>query len=424
MYEINNQKNRKINVLVPKLLEQSNKYKKTIQNRLKIDTIYTELEAKASREFNFFVKESINRYKGLKIGNNLDNLLSTSKRRCQKEARKILTDNFYINKELQKEKEEMKKKRAEKLYNKLRNTFDKIKKTEVNKADYLKEVISKINNKQKEDFSDELNNGKNLSFNEKFEKDSKALKITFNKDNKKVQTMFANYRGKLDNICNKSGEERRGLHKKLNIDLPKLSLINYIKYQPIKKKEVDEVEFQKAILRKILPFSKCCKNNNANTSAIIYKEKNKIKPNKRGKSLNDEAPKNQCSFMTQSFGKKKLGMFSRTQTTDYVLDSANKEFKSQNIFNKKRNKMENILGMSEIPKLDEYENIIKTYYNEIKAKRNQKSEKLYQKQRFASLTHYEKMNEKIDDEIYLLTKIEDNLYKNKNNSKNPTYQFS
>ena len=98
--------------LLPKLIQKSNGLSQEIKNRIKLNHIFSEFESKASNKFNFFIKESEKRYLGSKYGAKMEYILHSSKKRSNKEAYKILNDNFYLNQDLIKER----KKNAKKIY--------------------------------------------------------------------------------------------------------------------------------------------------------------------------------------------------------------------------------------------------------------------------------------------------------------------
>ena len=100
--------NSNYNKLVPQLIEQSNKLTKELKYRLKLNTFFSEFESKASNQFKFFIKESRTRYRGSRSGCNLDSLIASSRKKCLKEANKIINDNFYSNKDILHEKDKMK----------------------------------------------------------------------------------------------------------------------------------------------------------------------------------------------------------------------------------------------------------------------------------------------------------------------------
>ena len=128
--EQNQRKHKEINALVPKLLEQSKKYTKVFKDKKKIDNIFTEFEVKSSKEFRFFVRESLSRYKNMKLGNDLEKLMLISEKRRSNEVKKILTNSFFSDEGIKKEKENSKYYNSGKYYQNLQKTFKLLKESE------------------------------------------------------------------------------------------------------------------------------------------------------------------------------------------------------------------------------------------------------------------------------------------------------
>ena len=99
-----------------------------------------------------------------------------------------------------------------------------------------------------------------------------------------------------------------------------------------------------------------------------------------------------------------------------VYNSANKEFLLKNNFDKKRKRLELMLGMNNIPQLNTYDDILFKKFEIIKNKRHQKAKKINESQRLALLSARDKINIIIDNDMELLDKLEDKLYsKSKDN---------
>ena len=150
MKEIKNiNENKILNLLLPQAINQNNQIHKEIKQRIKLNKIFKEFDNKASNEFNYFIKESNNRYNNLKNGYSLKNLLLESKQKNIDEANKILQDPFYMNLNLEKEKQKMKKMGTKELSKDIIDTLSQIKKTK------------NMNNKDSSIEDEEINNIKN-----------------------------------------------------------------------------------------------------------------------------------------------------------------------------------------------------------------------------------------------------------------------
>ena len=101
-------------------------------------------------------------------------------------------------------------------------------------------------------------------------------------------------------------------------------------------------------------------------------------------------------------------------TLNVVYNSANKEFVLRNNFEKKRKKLELMLGLNEIPQLNTYDDILFKKFETIKNKRRAKARKINESQRLAILSRKEKVNMIIDNDMELLDKFENKLYSKTN----------
>ena len=156
---------------------------------------------------------------------------------------------------------------------------------------------------------------------------------------------------------------------------------------------------KKPNIRKLLPYSKLGKN-------IYTIKKNEESPSKENNS-------NNFPFITET-------NINNFKNQDYhniinvVFNTANNEFNLQNNFDSKRRKLENILGINEIPKISTYDDIACKKTLSIKNERHKKAKKLGESQKYEILSRKEKYNMVIDNDINLLDKLEGKFYKNIN----------
>ena len=97
-------------------------------------------------------------------------------------------------------------------------------------------------------------------------------------------------------------------------------------------------------------------------------------------------------------------------TNDVVYNTACKELTIKNYFDNKRRKLNELLGY-EVPDLSNYKNIIKKKFKEINKRRNLKNKEQLKCQKYETMTYYDKLNMRINNEITLLTEVEKNLLK-------------
>ena len=137
-----------------------------------------------------------------------------------------------------------------------------------------------------------------------------------------------------------------------------------------------------------------------------------IKINKKtdeNSSMNESSTKN-FPFITEA----NINIYRNhdyNNTLNVVFNSANNEFQLQNNFDNKRRKLDNILGINDIPQLEEYDDIASKKSERIKEDRHLKSKKLSDSQRFEILSRKEQFNMVIDNNMDLLNKLEDRIYK-------------
>ena len=96
--------------LIPVLINKVNKYSDKLKDRVKIDGIFNEIDLYASEGFKKFIKISDNRYKCIKSGIFLNDLLERQKNEYNELSDNILENHFYKNNEIEKELKKLYKK--------------------------------------------------------------------------------------------------------------------------------------------------------------------------------------------------------------------------------------------------------------------------------------------------------------------------
>ena len=403
--EENQRKHRQINLLIPKLLEQSKKFTKVFNNNKKIDNIFTEFEKKSSKHFKAFIKESSNRYKTMKIGNNLEKLINHSEKNRINEVKRVLTDNFFSDEGIKKEKEKSKFYNSGKQYDSLRMTFRLLKESESDTSKTINRNANNLKMKKIKSVSETKESMPDSSvIRDLLEKGITDLNGVFRKDQNRIVKMFDKYREDvktLQKIGEESQEKYAIVHKKLDISLPKLEMINYVHYEPPKNIDKDMETLQKRTLDKIIPFTH---------SNYNIKNKSQRKDNLKLQNAFKKLTNNKLSFIPINDNK------NLKNTNDIVYNTAYKELSVNNVLDEKRKRLNNILGY-DVPKLVNYKNIIKTKFNEIKKNRNKVNKDNIMYQKYASMTYFDKINMKINNELYQLTQIEKDLFEKRNKNK-------
>ena len=189
-------------------------------------------------------------------------------------------------------------------------------------------------------------------------------------------------------------------HKRVLFKLPNLKLINYKQYKPPKKKIITEEE-KKPDIRKLLPYSILSKN--FDYIKMLGEDSNSIK----------EVEKKNIPFITEPELKiHKIKDYNNT--LNVVYNSANNEFLLQNNLDNKRRKLEEMLGINDIPPLKNYDYLALKKSAKIKEERIKKMERLSAAQKFAILSRKAKLNRIIDNDMKLLDKFEKKFYKKEN----------
>jgi hypothetical protein len=405
-------KSKALNILIPRLITKSNNLTNELKSRMRLNKIFSEFENKASNNLNYFITASRKRYTGSKLGNDLDSIINKTRTKDLNKANNIINDKFYTDSNIETEREKMKFKSSSKIYKDIRDTFDKMKLSleskfgkNVNKQIQL--IIKGLDSKKPIDkniYNENSNEPKVINYNveQNVNKDKSAISNELDKEQNSIGNEVNKYLNTINNIntfrspANNSIAQSPSPLKKYNFDLPNIKLVNYRKYKFPKQNQTLEEE-KKPNIKKLLPYSN------------IYKLNKKYNKNKE--KNNDEKEYKNYPFITEP-------NYNYVKDPDYhytvnvVFNSANKEFNLQNDFDFKRKRLENILGINEIPQLNTYDDIAFKKSQTIKNERHKKAEKLSESQQFAALSRKMQINRVIDQDMNLLDKLENKIYKN------------
>jgi hypothetical protein len=347
----------------------------------------------------------------MKIGNNLEKLINHSEKNRINEVKRVLTDNFFSDEGIKKEKEKSKFYNSGKQYDSLRMTFRLLKESESDTSKTINRNANNLKMKKIKSVSETKESMPDSSvIRDLLEKGITDLNGVFRKDQNRIVKMFDKYREDvktLQKIGEESQEKYAIVHKKLDISLPKLEMINYVHYEPPKNIEKDMETLQKNTLDKIIPFTQ----SNYNFKSKSLKRKDNLKLQNIYKKLTN----NKFSFIpindNNSYLNKNL-----KNTNDIVYNTAYKELSMNDVLAEKRKRLNRMLGY-DVPKLENYKNIIKIKFNEIKKNRNKVNKDNLMYQKYASMTYFDKINMKINNELYQLTQIEKDLFEKRSENK-------
>ena len=192
--------------LIPELINHVNKYSDKIKDRVKIDGIFNEIDLYASNGFKKFIKLSDNRYKFIKSGISLNDLLERQKNEYKELSDDILENQFYMNNEIENESKKLYKKatikESKQLYRIRRDIINKNKNLSPSEIIKRKKYIKKRT-------KNNLIQENNLSKEEPTTKEKNSL-ININKeteDNHKFKKKFLSEIVEMDkNFLNKNIE--------------------------------------------------------------------------------------------------------------------------------------------------------------------------------------------------------------------------
>ena len=422
-----------INEMIPEAISNSTNYTKEFKKRMKLNGIFSEFENKASNELNFFIEESNRRYTKSKCGINLNTLIASTRKKCLNESMKILKDKFYTNSVIDEERNKMRYKGGQNIYKKLKHTMNIIrnpesKKKEINLDDLDIEDLdldeNEINEllKQYNSLNNINNNNSNIcntpNYKKRFDrknfmKDRNIISDVLKDEHSSIFKSIDNYKRNIVNLNTKYLENKKykidkqinaNLHKRINFDLPKLKLLNYEHYKIIPRDPYEDDEEKKVDIYKLLPYSKYGK------YCYSIHQKNDSLNKSKNKNNNDKT----LPYITEPNIPDNSHYYRNYHNTIFVVaDSANKELFVNKNFDKKREDVENFLGVNEIPSLKAYESIIHKKSNSIKQERRAKNDKISKRQNYLKLTSKQRMNVDIQRNLSLIKNIENNLFGNK-----------
>ena len=422
-----------INETIPQAITDSNLYRKEIKKRMKLNSIFSEFDTKAYHDLNFFIDESNWRYSKSKGGLNLNSLISGTRKKCLDESMKVLNDKFYTNKIIEEERNKMFYKNSDKLYKQVKNRINVIKNPEIKKKELKMAALTEegldefdnydINENNINEFIrknsnmnspyntlERKNSNGGINLKKNLHKDILKMNEVINTENNLIHKSLDNYKITLNKLKNKYEEAKKlkqgkepklNIHKKINIDFPKIKLLNYIHYDLYPKSDDDDEELRKINVRKLLPFTKYGKYYKSLNENLTMNESNK-----------DENKDKTLPYITEPIIPDNRHYYKNYQNTICVVhDSANKELFVDRNYEKKRDDVENILCIDNIPSLKVYDYIAHKGSEKIKEKRRKKNDRISHQQNYLKLTAKQKRNVDIDNNLQSIKDIEDTLFR-------------
>ena len=399
------------NILVPRLLDKTSLYANNLKDRIKIDWIFSEFDGSANMNFKKFIKLSEQRYKSVKSGTHLNNIIENQKQEIKELSSNILTSKFYNNNEIEKESKKLLKKMGvkenEDLFELRKDIISKtnsLTKFEIkNREKLLKNALKKRKRdnkplsylpKQENKVKNNLSNlqrkmslrynGNIININELNEKKNYFDDLMEN-DCTKLNKNFKDYLNHLKDI--KMKEPDASIPKKKS-NKEKYSYLNNFSPERIKflsyreddlnAKKPKKKEEPKVDIMKLMRYTK-------RGNQKWFKKKLKNKGYKQIQKYNKKQPELKPLFIptnttTKNFFKKKAKIGNIELTNSYnktasnffnnykntiktVLNEADKASHMNQNFDTKIKTMENFFNAKNLPKIEDYENIINhTHY--------------------------------------------------------------
>ena len=415
------------NTLVPKLLDKTSLYANNLKNRIKIDGIFSEFDDSANINFKKFIKLSEQRYKSVKSGTHLNNILENQDEEIKELSENILSNKFYNNNDIEKESKKLLKKMGIKenqdLFEIRKDIISKtnsLTKTEIkNREKLLKNALKKRKKENKilsyfpkrQKKANNISNperkisikynGKIINMNELIDKKKFFDDLMIN-DFTTLNNKFQNYLEHLKNIKLKDSSEmqkQKANKEKYNylnsFSLERIKFLSY-KEDDLNSKKPKKKEEPKIDILKLMRytkrgnkkwFEKELKNKIFKPSHKINKKQIELRP--IFNSINDNKFSNKDKIFLLPENKVE---YKRTATDFFnnykntiktVRNEANKAISMNQNFDKKIKTMENFFNAKKLPKIEDYDNIINnTHYLFRKNSSNGKIVNSFRKDKF------------------------------------------
>ena len=307
--------------LIPAIINKVNKYSEKLKDRVKIDNIFNEIDLYATDGFKKFIRMSDNRYKCIKSGISLNDLLERQKNEYKELSDNILENIFYMNNEIEKESKKLYKKIAVKESKDLVKLRKDI--INKNKSLSLNELLTRKKYENKNAKTKSVIREENSEINRKLkhsllseEKDEnkqdkkKYLSEIVEMDKKFINQNIENYKHFLRDIEKTKDNSKiikimsrnDNLGHKYSFKLNNLKLLSYKeeKKEDIKQKKIEEDS--KIDIKKLMKYTK-------RGNKKWFQEELKQKSLKRLNSIkvnlrkNEESPKATNNYSSNNNGK-------------------------------------------------------------------------------------------------------------------------
>lgn len=358
-----------INKIIPELLNKSIKHNKEILNRFTICDYFSTFESRNSKELLKYIQESNNRYKATKSGNKISSVVVRSEDALKSISDRILTDNYFVNFNIEKEKKQLKHKLNTKENKKIGQLMKQIKestntysKSEINYRNKLNKILEA---KKKLNCIDNNKTNTVDNWNE-IKLNLRTKEMTNQQNQRNIKTINDIFKAD-DKAFNDEISNHKELLKQLKEDISKENKEEQEEDKTIKEIR-HKIQFNKSTL-KLLTYQKPVQETNQKNKSEIYSEPIDVKKiSKYFVNGNINTTNNYCSLSSEgNINKKKtinlkldfIPKVDFRDTKNLVRDEAINSYSINKELNIKQKILSNKLRNSNLPLITEYDSIIR-----------------------------------------------------------------
>ena len=335
---------------LPKIIDQNNFIYSKINNKIKSNSVFNNIEVKNYNNLKKFINLSYSRNNEMKIGQNLSDILKNNNKKIIDISNSILNDSFYKNhlKTYNLEKKKLTKNFSEPFLKRSKILLTKLQ----NKSNLYKNIQSKVNKYIKYEKNDNLilKNKKEI-----FEKNKEFIENSFDDEKNKINNSINLYLTQMNDFVEKYNNhelDKKDL-KQINDEQIK-NIINYnkIKLLNFESKKIHLDRLKKIFLRKKLLKDEANLKLKVNYGKLIAYSGNKKSFNKSKSSYNI-INKNNLNFLYSN----KSFCYNKNQTVNLLLNQITNNNSEKNMLNKLKNI--NLIIKNNIPNFEDYHKLIK-----------------------------------------------------------------
>ena len=338
---------------LPKIIDQNNFIYSKINNKIKSNSVFNNIEVKNYNNFKKFINLSYSRNNEMKIGQNLSDILKNNNKKIIDISNSILNDSFYKNhlKTYNLEKKKLTKNFSEPFLKFLKKSKILLTKLQ-NKSNRYKNIQSKVNKYIKYEKNNNiiLKNKKEI-----FEKNKEFIENSFDDEKNKINNSINLYLTQMNDFIEKYNNhelDKKDL-KQINDEQIK-NIINYnkIKLLNFESRKIHLDRLKKIFLRKKLLKDEANLKLKVNYRKLIAYSGNKKSFNK-SKSSKNIINKNNLNVLYSN----KSFCYNKNQTVNLLLNQITNNNSEKNLLNKLKNI--NLIIKNDIPNFEDYHKLIK-----------------------------------------------------------------